>query len=479
MQKINFEIVQKILFLIVLYSVVFGLFIITNKIPDTKRIIFTGSRFYPDALHIKKGDLVIFENKSSVAFWPASNNHPKHTLYPEFDPKMPVPPGSIWTFRFQKEGIWGFHDHLKSTISGTIFVGSGINNNYDFSHFCMNIQPNEKSQCWITLFSQMLERNQMDKALSVFGDLYEKDTQFAQSCHDISHLIGKRAYYIFSKTNKLIFSDKTSFCGYGFYHGFMDELLVKGGGPEKARSFCEKAKNNQEQILVYACYHGVGHGVLALNVEKNYGNRVSLINSSLSLCQQIAKTSHELQMCATGVFMEFASYVKDKEYAFSTKNDDPLVYCNEQEELFKAPCYYQSYPTLLQGSHSDITSILAIVKKVPSRFAQKTMISLYSTIALVTTNQELGRSVKICESAPSEFIKSCIKGIVLAVMSVSKSGQEVKNALGFCNLGILSSEEKDACFDMVIDHGSIYYSKSNFKKICADVPELYRVYCQM
>ena len=46
---------------------------------------FTGTAFEPQTLTINKGETVKFENKSSDDFWPASNNHPTHLLYPGFD----------------------------------------------------------------------------------------------------------------------------------------------------------------------------------------------------------------------------------------------------------------------------------------------------------------------------------------------------------------------------------------------------------
>ena len=54
--------------------------------------------FEPKKLDIKKGDGVCWINKDNDARWPASNIHPTHEIYPEFDSIGPVPIGEIWCF---------------------------------------------------------------------------------------------------------------------------------------------------------------------------------------------------------------------------------------------------------------------------------------------------------------------------------------------------------------------------------------------
>lgn len=85
-------------------------------------IVYNGDSFSPSTLFIKNGDIIIFKNESKGDFWPASNPHPLHTDYPEFDPKKPVAAGKTYEFKFTKAGTWKFHDHLNSPARGTIVV---------------------------------------------------------------------------------------------------------------------------------------------------------------------------------------------------------------------------------------------------------------------------------------------------------------------------------------------------------------------
>lgn len=84
---------------------------------------FNGCYLPPDRT-IRLGDTIRFVNKDEKKkdMWPASDSHPSHLLYPEFDPGKAIAPGSSWSFTFTKKGSWAYHDHLKSSCGGTITV---------------------------------------------------------------------------------------------------------------------------------------------------------------------------------------------------------------------------------------------------------------------------------------------------------------------------------------------------------------------
>jgi len=79
----------------------------------------------PKELTIAVGDTIEFRNSDVKPHWLASNPHPSHSDYPEFDPKAAIEPGGIWSFKFTKAGTWKFHDHANPTnkaFQGTIIV---------------------------------------------------------------------------------------------------------------------------------------------------------------------------------------------------------------------------------------------------------------------------------------------------------------------------------------------------------------------
>lgn len=95
-------------------------------------ISFTANGFEPSTVTIQKGDTVRFVNNSTLDIWPASANHPTHTVYPQksaddclgstFDACKAVKPGESWDFTFTEVGTWNFHDHLHSNRRGSVTV---------------------------------------------------------------------------------------------------------------------------------------------------------------------------------------------------------------------------------------------------------------------------------------------------------------------------------------------------------------------
>ncbi len=83
---------------------------------------YTNNGFSPPSLQIKVGQTVQFVNKSGFGMWVASGPHPTHTDYPGFDEKRTVSNGGMYEFTFTKVGVWGYHNHVNPSKSGSIIV---------------------------------------------------------------------------------------------------------------------------------------------------------------------------------------------------------------------------------------------------------------------------------------------------------------------------------------------------------------------
>lgn len=95
----------------------------TNKIFEGEvTILMQEDDYYPNQITVRKGTKVTFVNKSDYGTWPASDLHPSHGIYSEFDSRGVVKPGDSWSFTFDKTGEWGMHDHLAPYIVGKIVV---------------------------------------------------------------------------------------------------------------------------------------------------------------------------------------------------------------------------------------------------------------------------------------------------------------------------------------------------------------------
>ena len=94
----------------------------TTSPAQSALVTYTERGFSPEIVEIAMGGTVTFKNEGARDLWVASNEHPEHTLYSEFDAKKGYTPGSEYTFTFEKSGSWQYHDHLKASLGGTVIV---------------------------------------------------------------------------------------------------------------------------------------------------------------------------------------------------------------------------------------------------------------------------------------------------------------------------------------------------------------------
>lgn len=97
---------------------------IPETVPDDAiEITMTADGFTPSSVEIVTGQAVCWKNAHrGEARWPASDDHPTHQEYPEFDPQKPVKEGERWCLTFLRSGSWKFHDHLFPEFRGMVIV---------------------------------------------------------------------------------------------------------------------------------------------------------------------------------------------------------------------------------------------------------------------------------------------------------------------------------------------------------------------
>jgi len=107
-----------------------------NNVAQTTNntIEITPGGFSPSTLTIKKGEVVIFINKSPQPSWPAAAVHPTHSTYDgtslsahcpdgkSFDACHGLQSDEVYSFTFDKVGTWLYHDHLNPSNTGKIVV---------------------------------------------------------------------------------------------------------------------------------------------------------------------------------------------------------------------------------------------------------------------------------------------------------------------------------------------------------------------
>ena len=109
----------------------------TTVVPSADTtIIYNDQGFSPSSIIVPLGATVTFVNQSARSMWVASAMHPTHILYsgtsleqhcPDtnnaaFDQCAAVAQGDAFSFTFNKEGAWKYHNHTSGGDRGTVTV---------------------------------------------------------------------------------------------------------------------------------------------------------------------------------------------------------------------------------------------------------------------------------------------------------------------------------------------------------------------
>ncbi|MBI4050071.1 MAG: hypothetical protein HY398_01335 [Candidatus Doudnabacteria bacterium] len=88
----------------------------------TVYVDYTDAGFSPAVIRIDVDDAVVFTNGSAHPMWVASDPHPVHSAYPQFNAKKGYAPGESYVFPFRQAGSWTYHNHLQPADTGKVVV---------------------------------------------------------------------------------------------------------------------------------------------------------------------------------------------------------------------------------------------------------------------------------------------------------------------------------------------------------------------
>ncbi len=361
---------------------------------QTQIVEMTPNGFEPDTLTIDLNSSVIFVNKDSDSRWPASNVHPTHELYPEFDPKAPIEPGQSWAFKPEEAGQWKYHDHLKPHMRAVLTVVSeevpvppppsglaiiekikvSLTNLFNKIKETFSSQKNLKfNPPSVEVFTKLSPKEQEDSlkkfSKSESGDQawqltkasFKGQSGSSGNIHDLAHLSGKLIYESKGFDGIALCSSEFAF---GCYHGFLDSAFSKNlDHLKEAETACLKLGTNQTiSGPASSCIHGIGHGVASFHLVKD-------LKASLKSCRQLTLGK---EYCFDGVFMEFVRSAPDKFF----KADDPLYPCDELEKDFGVTYSFacgRNQPSLLMGrfkkGFAEVARVCVLAQSKPFREA--------------------------------------------------------------------------------------------------------------
>ncbi len=392
-------------------------------------IEMTPNGFEPNSATIDTNSAVIFVNKDTNPRWPASNIHPTHEIYPEFDPKNQIEAGKDWTFKPKRAGTFKFHDHLFPHFRGTLIVQEepgSIASEAKSPDVLLSLIEKAKNT-----LSNLLERisflfkkknakeiampdlnkvapDKQFKALEDFAKdqggektweavtkSFKGQAGSSGNIHDLAHLAGS---LIYQKEGFSGIRICTTDFAFGCYHGFLDKAFSQNLDKlPDAQDACLKLGEGLSGPAA-SCIHGIGHGIASFYATND-------LKSSLSKCRKLTLGS---EFCFDGVFME---YVRSAPETFF-KKDNPLYPCDELEKnygpVYSFSCGRNQTSLMMSRFKMGFDEVISVCLNAKSKsFKQACFDSLgFSLASSADENQIIAGCQKI--TVP-EFILRCAK----------------------------------------------------------------------
>lgn len=440
----------------------FSLFTISYAHSSTQVIEMTSDGFVPAEVTIDQNQAVIFVNKDTNPHWPASNPHPTHDLYPEFDPQKAIDPNQSWAFRPQKIGEWKFHDHLNPHLRGVIKVipepGSKSPNQEKnaiiswiqnfraevvsfFTKAINSFGPkitldstkftNSSADQQIEMLKKYADQQGTQKVWEFIKQTFKGQSGSSGNIHDLAHLSGG---LLFDSDGFKGLAKCTADFAFGCYHGFLDKAFAKNlDHLLDAQDACLKL-GPEGSGPVGSCIHGIGHGVASFHLTSD-------LKASLADCRKLTSGR---EFCFDGVFMEFVRSAPESFY----KADNPLYPCDELENQY-GPVYSQAcgrnQPSLLRGrfkmSVEDVTQVCLSASSGPFKQA------CFDSIGFSLAGGAPDQIIRGCQSiGVEEYVITCAKSAAGELIFQEVPGWN-ENSQAVCNA--LPEMGKTQCFDHI------------------------------
>lgn len=438
--------------------------------------------FRPARAEVRRGDAVTFVNMRDVHVWPASDPHPTHARYPEFDAGEPIAPGGRWTFRFERAGEWTYHDHLAPYYTATIIVSDDRAAENTEGKNCR--EEEASSACWQEIMLGVFRRDGLTAAFDELAALYRRYPHFASSCHYLAHNLGIAAYGEYLRSPERAVAANASACASGFYHGFMEAFLTAKRDPLAARNFCrwlgrEIGPVSPDDEL--QCFHGIGHGALETAVAASgraEGGEEDLIAPAITLCERAAESDAERYRCASGVYNAIANAYQDGEYGLTVRREDPAWLCRKQAAQYRESCY-GNMNTAFAWIGGDFPKAAALAARtVEGEYLGASIRYLAALHALAVARAQPGTAVLECRALSANLRAPCIEGFAHGFLEHGTPGIAYREALDFCGERVMTDAERTTCYRYVLSNLTGWYPRETARAICGEVRADLQKYCQ-
>lgn len=346
---------------------------------------------------------------------------------------------------------------------------------------CLN--TSDRNKCIESILISELHKKGVEGAFATLKYGYEHDKKIASDCHFFAHFIGEEAYKMFKNNEKFALSPNTSYCGFGFYHGFMEALFQESGNIEEARKFCYFADKSLSQYTTRpstACFHGIGHGAVDGTELAAWGNSQALLEPGLKICEKL-DTEQEKYECASGALNSLAIAYSAQKFGLKGDSEHPYYDCTlRKDSYYQHACYEEMNTYVINVSNNDLRKAMAFAEEVGSD--KNAVIAAENAAAAAAqtmkTANDFESAARVCQKIQKRLANYCIYGVLEGLIEFGKPSVEYEHSISFCNTKSLTQENRTVCYKKLAEVLRGLNSEKTYEQICQLFPVEYRYICQ-
>ena len=465
-----------------------------RPVVQNKTVVLTSSGFEPRLVTVRVGERVTFISTRGTSFWPASNLHPSHLVYPEFDAKGPVSASAAYVFRFGSSGSWRYHDHLAPQFTGTVIVSTSwwepltgvVTNMLETwgiradGHDCETVTEKNRYECWEREVRRLVKTDGIAPAFAYISER-RGDADFQTICHDLTHVIGREVFLSRRWQGELPGAVDYRMCDYGFFHGYMELMIGTGDNLSRARSMCDSitAERNTGQ-LVASCYHGIGHGAVIAHELPGTTDPWQLVPQGVAVCEEASRDWGKRENCVSGVIDGLASLITGGQYPLTDAvRQHPFAICTTLDDHYGTACRMSFVGLTMYLSQGEIPAAVALIERDLQTSTLPLVHNVVSMMVRERKQPDLVQMLAECGRTPTALRRACTDGVLEGFfLARITDDTRAEDMVAICTV-LPKQTEMNLCYREIVRQLYDWKGNAIAEQWCSALPTDFRSLCSI
>ncbi|MBP9669129.1 MAG: hypothetical protein KBE09_02450, partial [Candidatus Pacebacteria bacterium] len=248
-------------------------------------------------------------------------------------------------------------------------------------------------------------------------------------------------------------------CGFGFYHGFVEEMAREYGvgmleeGARYCDSLIEPGRFENKHAADEAragCYHGMGHAIFDSLDGTLWGDASRMVAKSINECERLTTEEHKRERCGSGIFNALSIAYGSDLYKLSFSDTNPTGVCAPLEAPYRSVCYTEIATGYVRNRNTlSFEQGLAFMTTLPRIEDQSSGVYgiIDDEVRRKIANLDIKSLHTTCEKLPHKELRTiCMEGILTGFNNGITPENKFARMSEFCELYPKKTPPRGACF---------------------------------